>query len=386
MKILHTSDLHLGKKLDGILRLDEQKAVLNEILSIALQEKVDLMLIAGDVYDTFIPSSDAENLFFEMVDLFSQNGIIVVCISGNHDDEDRLLASKLLASRRGVYLCGSENNFENISFNKISLHRAGRNFVVFSDGKDKAFIATVPYFGEAPIGYNIDKEQQFGDRVRDILADIFTSKSADETGVLLTHLFVLGGFRSDGERDIDLGGVKVLSPDAIPSESAYTALGHLHKRQVISTDRNVIYAGSPLQYSYDEVGNIKSVTVFEILNNNIEDLHTVELKSGKNLAKISCLGIENVAEILQKHVDDFVDLTIISDRPLTFEETAKVKSEYPNITKIKLELNGDFANSSVVGRKNLSDKELFVEFYKCKFGNEPDDDILKAYLEIMSEE
>jgi exonuclease SbcD len=116
MKFLHTSDLHIGKKLDGILRLDEQKAVLNEILAISLQEKVDVVLIAGDVYDTFIPSSDAENLFFEMVDLFSQNGIIVVCISGNHDDEDRLIASKLLASRRGIYLCGENNDFEKKEF------------------------------------------------------------------------------------------------------------------------------------------------------------------------------------------------------------------------------------------------------------------------------
>ena len=68
------------------------------------------------------------------------------------------------------------------------------------------------------------------------------------------------------------------------------------------------------------------------------------------------------------------------------EETAEVKTKYPNITKIKLELNGDFESGAVVGRKNLSDKELFVEFYKCKFGNEPDEEILNAYLEIMSEE
>ncbi len=386
MKFLHTSDLHLGKKLDGILRLDEQKAALNEILSIGLQEKVDIVLIAGDVYDTFIPSSDAENMFFEMVDLFSQNGITVVCISGNHDDEDRLLASKLLASRRGIYLCGNENNFENREFNGVSLTRSGNNYVVFSNAKESVFIATVPYFGEAPVGYAIDKEQSFGDRAKQILGEIFANKMQNEVGVLLTHLFVLGGSRSDGERDIDLGGVKVLSPEAIPTESVYTALGHLHKRQVISAERNVVYSGSPLQYSYDEVGCEKSVTVFEIADNRVQNLHEIELKSGKRLAKISCLGIENASELLDNNLENYVDLTIISDRPLTFEETAEIKSKYSNVTKIKLELNGNFENGAVVGRKNLSEKELFVEFYKCKFGSEPDDELLSAYLEIMAEE
>ena len=386
MKILHTSDLHIGKKLDGILRLDEQKLVLNEILAIAIKEKVNIILIAGDVYDTFIPSSDAENLFFDTVDLFSQNGITVVCISGNHDDEDRLSAAKLLAQRRGVYLCGCENNFEKKEFGNVKLINSGTNFVTFSDGKEKVFIATVPYFGEAPIGYEIEKEQSFNDRVNDILTKIFLNKNLDETGVLLTHLFVLGGSRSEGERDIDLGGVKVISPNSIPNVSQYTALGHLHKRQVISKERNVIYSGSPLQYSYDEVGCDKSVTIFEILGNKVENIREVVLKSGKKLAKISCLGIENAGEILQKHSDNFVDLTIVSDRPLTFEETAELKSKHPNITKIKLELSGNVDVGAVSGRKNLSEKELFIEFYKCKYGNQPDEDVLNAYLEIMAEE
>ena len=215
---------------------------------------------------------------------------------------------------------------------------------------------------------------------------IFANKGAEQTGILLTHLFVLGGSRSEGERDIDLGGVKVLSPNAIPSECRYTALGHLHKRQVISKENNVIYSGSPLQYAYDEVGYEKSVTVFEILDGVVDGLHEVSLKLGKKLAKISCLGIENADEILSKHADKFVDLTIISDRPLTFEETASIKSKFTNITKIKLELNKGFDNNTVVGRKNLSEKDMFIEFYKCKFGSQPDEEILSAYLEIMLEE
>ena len=244
----------------------------------------------------------------------------------------------------------------------------------------------MPYFGEAPVGYAVDKEQPFGERVKEVLSAIFSNKKADSTGILLTHLFVLGGSRSEGERDIDLGGVKVLSPSAIPSECKYTALGHLHKRQVISKENNVIYSGSPMQYAYDEVGQEKSVTTFEIEDNEVKNLTEIVLKAGKKLAKVSCLGIENVDNTLAKYVDNFVDLTIVSDRPLTFEETAEIKSKYENVTKIKLELSGNYENNVVVGRKNLSEKDMFIEFYKCKYSSHPDEELINAYLEIMLEE
>ena len=386
MKILHTSDLHIGKKLDGVSRLDEQRAVLYEILNIASENNVDIALIAGDVFDTFIPSAEAENLFFDFLDELSKREIITVCISGNHDDADRLTASKTLASKRGIYLCGGSNQFENAEHFGIKLVECGANHLLFEKDGERVFIATVQYFGEAPIGYEIDKEQPFNDRVKDILHKIFANKSNDACGILLTHLFMLGGSRSEGERDIDLGGVKVLSPSAIPTCCQYTALGHLHKKQIASKEKNAIYSGSPLQYSYDEVGEDKSVVILDIENNRVSNISEVKLTSGKKLAKLSCVGVENAEGILLEHTDKFVDLTVITDRPLTFDETAEIKKRFTNVTKIKLELIGDIEQGSVAGRKNLSEKELFVEFYKQKYGNAPDDDILKAYLEIMSEE
>ncbi len=387
MKFLHTSDLHIGKKLDGVSRLEEQKAVLDEILSIATNEKVDIMLVAGDVYDTFIPSSEAENLFFEWLDGFSENNITVVCISGNHDDEDRLSAARTMAYKRGVYLCGKENDFTPNSKGNVSLVDCGKNHLVFKDKFDNEyFIATLSFFGEAPYGYVIDKEKDYGERVKDILADIFSKKKEGQSGVLVSHLFMVGGESSESERRIDLGGVKVVSPSAIPESCLYTALGHLHKRQIASKSKNVIYSGSPIQYAYDEVGNQKSVTVFSIENGKVENLKTVDLVSGKKLAKITVVGTDELDVKLCKFSDNFVDLTIISDRPLTMEETANIKGKYPNVTKIKLEFSSEFERGGISGRRNLSDEDLFVEFYTKKFGAKPDDDLLKAYLEIMAEE
>ena len=387
MKFLHTSDLHIGKKLDGISRIDEQRQVLDEILSIAVTESVDVMLVAGDVYDTFIPSAEAESLFFDWLDKFSNNGIKVVCISGNHDDSDRLSAARAIAQKRGIYLCGERNDFMLNDKDFPALIGCGDNYLVFKDKSgEEFFIATLSYFGEAPSGYEVDKEKDYSDRVKDILAEIFSHKENEQSGLLVSHLFMLGGESSESERRIDLGGVKVVSPSAIPTPCIYTALGHLHKRQIASKTKSVIYSGSPLQYAYDEVGNQKSVTVFSIENGVIKNQKTVELSSGKKLAKLTVIGLEDIDVKLSKIADNYVDLTIISDRPLTMEETALIKSQNQNVTKIKLEFVGENSTGGISGRRELSDKDLFVEFYTKKFGSKPDEDLLNAYLEIMAEE
>ena len=386
MKFLHTSDLHIGKKLDGVSRLGEQVEILNEIVDIAVKENVDVLLIAGDVYDTFIPSSDAENLFFSFLDDLTSKKITVIAVSGNHDDDDRLLASKTLASKRGAFLCGKENNFSLGRYGKINLTGVGNNFLMVEKDGEECFVATVPYFGEAPKGYEFDKDLDYNGKVKKVLNEIFVNKKQSQIGILVSHLFMIGGLTTDGERSVDLGGIKVVSPSAIPDECNYTALGHLHKRQISSKEKNVLYSGSPLQYSYDEVGYTKSVTVFDAVSGKIENLKEVELKKGRKLVKLSCCGIELADVILSKYQDNFIDFTIFSNRPLSVEETALLKEKYPLITKLKLELSGNIDGQRVTGRKHLSDKELFVEFIKEKYGKEPDDEIVSVYLEILSEE
>ena len=386
MKFLHTSDLHIGKKLDSILRLDEQEQVLSEICEIAVSEKVDIVLIAGDVFDTFLPSAEAENLFFEFIDDLSQKGRCVVAVSGNHDDGSRLSASKTLSSRRGVFLCNGDNSFKFGKYGSVNLIGVDKNYLVFEKDGEQVFIATVPYFGEAPIGFTVDKETSYSERVESILKQIFENKKEGQTGILVTHLFMLGGQTTDGERNIDLGGVKVVSPAAIPDCCKYTALGHLHKRQIASQSKNVLYSGSPLQYSYDEVGNEKSVTIFETKNGEVDGVAAVPLKKGKKLVRQTVDGVDSLDVKLSKYADNFVDLTILSDRPLTLEESAKIKEEFPFVTKLRLEFSSSIDGDRITGRKHLSDKELFVEFYKTKYGSEPDEELLSCYLEIISEE
>ncbi len=386
MRFLHASDLHIGKKIDGISRIDEQREVLFEIAEIAQTEKVDAVLIAGDVFDTFVPSAEAEGAFFDFASDLAAEKIAVVVISGNHDDEDRLLASKNLASKFGVLLCGSNNeNFVELKCGKLTVKDAGEYRITLSKGEEKVFIITLPYFSETPHNRPLDRNKTYSERFEELLNEVISENKQKYPTLLLSHVFMLGGQSTEGERSIDLGGAKLIPPSVIPDSVLYTALGHLHKRQSVKKDRNVIYSGSPLQYSYDESGDEKSVTLFDVSEGKITQIKKVIIKGGKRLADLSATGIENADEILALYREYHVRLTIVTDKPLTAEEFRYLKEKYPNVTEIRLALTGESQNR-ITGRKYLGDNELFSLYVKERFGSEPDDDLMAAFKEIMAEE
>lgn len=384
MKFLHTSDLHIGKKLDGITRLDEQREVLGEIVSIARERGVDAVIISGDVFDTFVPSTDAEAAFYGFAAELSGKKRAVIVISGNHDDEDRLFASGVLALKNGIFFCGRDNAFPKMQVGNVKIIDSGRYFIELSDGKDNIRLGTVPYFSDAPKGEIVDKDEDYGDRAKRIFSEALGS--GDECKILVAHFFMLGGVPTSGERAVDLGGARVIAPSAIPEDCKYAALGHLHRRQVVLKARNIIYSGSPMQYSYDEAGTEKSVTIFETDGKEVKNIEIVPIKNGKRLVEISCLGIENADEAVGRYADDYVSLTIRSDRPLALEETKGLKERFPNITQIKLVVTKMTADGRIIGRKHLSDEELFKGYFEARYGAPPEDDVMQTYLEIMSEE
>ena len=152
MKILHTSDLHLGKKLNGkITRYDEQIELLKEIGALCDSEGVDILLVAGDVFDTFIPAAEAEEIFFEFLNAVSSPSRAVVIISGNHDDWQRLSASSSLAGKYNAYIFGGEN-IPSIGGGLVKATNIGKNFVEIFKGEEGVYIGALPYLGEIKVG------------------------------------------------------------------------------------------------------------------------------------------------------------------------------------------------------------------------------------------
>ena len=385
MRILHTSDWHIGKKTENIDRLAEQAEVLDEICAIAESETVDLVLVAGDVFDTFIPSADAEQLFYEKIVHLAGKERSVVVISGNHDDATRLCAASPLAGKHNVYFSGSVNKnlITTAGEGKTKLISCGEGFACFegADG-ERVYIGMLPYPTEARFHEKSNGEPP-AERIVGWMNKCLEGNVDGYPQILVAHLFTLGGLTTEGEREISLGGAKAVDKSRFPA-CAYTALGHLHKRQVVDSGRNIIYSGSILQYAFDEVNIEKSVTVFDITGGEVQNLHTVPLCRGKRLAKVSAISVESALELLKSYKDFWVELTLKLKSPLKREESDLLYKNHPNVISLKLEIEGS-VNAEVKGRKELNDEQLFAECYKRKYGGEPEAELVRLYLSLLGE-
>ena len=388
MKFLHTSDWHLGKKLNKRSRLDEQKEVLTELVDICDREKVDVVLVAGDIYDTYLPSAEAEDLFYDIVSKLAKDRAVVI-ISGNHDDATRLCAPIPMAKRQGVYICGSIYESSGLTDlnRRIKLIESGEGYFVFEDEKgEKVLINAVPYPNESRFKELVNEDESYENKMKRWLSKGLEANVNSYPAILVGHIFMAGSVTSNSEREIDLGGARVVGKDVMP-DCAYTALGHIHKRQVMSKSRNIIYSGSILQYSFDESGNDKSVTVFEINDGKCENIREIKFTKGKKLISLEFFSVEDAVNGLKETGDKYcIDLSLKIGRPITESENKEIMTANPNIVNFNLITEEKSSEIEGKARGLMGDKELFVEYYKSKYAKQPDDDIVTLYLKFVNEE
>lgn len=384
MKFLHTSDWHLGKRTDGRERLAEQREVLKEIAKIAAEEKVDVILVAGDIYDTYMPSAEAEELFFSAASELAEDRLLVV-VSGNHDDASRLTAPAPMAKTHNVFLFGDVNSecAAGEPSHKVRAVRTGKGYLVAENEKgEQVFIAVCPYPTEARFKEEVIKDETFEDKMSRWLNAGLKENAENLPAVLTGHFFVAGGQVSDSERPIDLGGARAVPKELLP-DCNYIALGHLHKRQVASHSKNAYYSGAILQYAFDEAGWEKSVNVFEINGGKTENFRQIPLQSGKKLMRLTAFGYENALDVLSKNAQYYTELTLHLDEPLSDMQVKTLKSRFPDLITLAFEFTeGERVAES---KKNMSDEELFKGYYKANYGKEPPEELVRLYLELINE-
>jgi exonuclease SbcD len=385
MRILHTSDWHIGKKLMNRERLDEQQQVLTEITELCEREEVELVLVAGDVFDTFLPSAEAENLFFSAVRRLAGEERAVLIISGNHDDPRRLSASTPFGEELGVYIVGNQTGGVSLAGNRpVRPVQSGEGYVVFENRKgERVYINALPYPNEARFREEKAEEGAYGERVKGWIARGNQAYEGGMPEILLSHLFVAGGVRSDGERDIDLGGARAVTLEELP-DCDYIALGHLHKKQHF-THKNVWYSGSILQYSFDEAGTQKYVVLLETDKEKLLSAREVPLKSGKDLVRAEVNDVAEGTVILEQYADCHVELTLHLTSPLTAAETKSLSSHKCLVSLIP-QVNRQEQNGASTSRRGKSKAELFDEYYRSVFGTEPEEELKRLFLEITQEQ
>ncbi|MBF8808542.1 MAG: exonuclease SbcCD subunit D [Enterococcus lacertideformus] len=295
MRFLHTADWHIGKKLQGYDRIEEQKYVLSKILEVAKEETVDAIVIAGDLYDRSVPSVDAVEVFNQlMVEWNLKERFPIFAISGNHDSSIRLSAGTPWFSQTDYYLqTRLEESFEPISFK-------GTQFFL------------LPYF--EPISARIYFEddsirtiQQAFEQVIDKMKEQF---DPTQKHVLVSHFFVTGSTRSDSETKIEVGGLDAVSGTLLESFD-YVALGHLHDQAALQ-QKNARYSGSPLKFSLSEINQQKGVWIVDLTGEvsftfrKLSPLHEIEeiTASFKELTDPDFYRVVNRENYIQIYLND----------------------------------------------------------------------------------
>jgi exonuclease SbcD len=400
MKILHTADWHLGKRLDRFSRLEEQVQVMDEIVQIANEQKVNLIIVAGDLFDNFNPSVEAVELFYKTLKRLSLNGKRpVIAISGNHDSPNLIDAPDPLARECGIILIGHPKakitpfGLENF---KISNSVEGLIELQLNDFQFPIRILHTPYANEVRL------KEYFGENKEEELNKVLSEnwkKLADEfcdtngVNILAAHLYMNKRGTElleepEGEKPIKIGAADLIYSDIIPDQIQYTALGHLHSFQNIGTkEKPVVYSSSPLCYSFSEAGQTKYVNIIEAEPNKEVSYEKMALQNGKRLIRKTFDSIENTIEWLLENQDTLVELTLESETFLKAEDRKLIYQSHTGIVHLIPRIKNQELHESQLHDINLNQdiQSLFQDYFKSKNnGQQPNEDLMKLFNEILN--
>jgi exonuclease SbcD len=261
MRILHTSDWHVGKVLKGQSRLGEHVAVLKQVVDIARDERPDLVIVAGDLFDTAAPTPDATRVVTRALSALRNTGAEVVAIAGNHDNGPALDALRSWAEAAGITLRGSvrDRAADHLIAGQTAAGEPWRLVALPFLSQRYAIRATEMFALTAA-----EATQTYADHVGRLLRVLTESFDANGINLVTAHLTVVGGTLGGGERDAHTIQSYAVPATVFPTNTHYVALGHLHRRQSILGPCPVHYSGSPLAIDFGEEENAPSVTVVEV--------------------------------------------------------------------------------------------------------------------------
>ncbi len=396
MKILHTADLHLGKRLGKASRLDEQCDVIRELAETATERDVDVILIAGDVFDASVPPSEAERVFYRGMITLAEHGRAVIALAGNHDDEKRLCAATPLAGAQGIVLVGEpdQSGFCGDTFSeptppasllevaaaadyleKQRVRIIGRNGgVTIEKGGERVNIALVPYPSESRLSRWAEQDYSvpYVDRVKAAIDGACGIFRDGEYNMLCTHLFLT---KNENET---LGGLAAMPISVLPETADYIALGHVHKRYTVCKKPLAAYCGSPLQYAYDETRD-KSVTLVDTAARTVSP---IPLSSGKKLYEVRVDSYDDCMKNLDFLPNAYIRL-LYGGEPLGKDETLKIKA-HPAFNDLAVVKTAG-AELKAERRAHLSDGEIFDMYYKHCKGKLPSAELKAAFVGLMEE-
>lgn len=379
MKLIHISDLHIGKRVNEFPMLEDQKYILRQILAIADAQQADGIMIAGDIYDKPVPSAEAVQVFDWFLTELADRKKQVYAVSGNHDSAERIAFGAQLMSGRGVFVS--------------PVYRGDTAKFTMTDSYGELCLYLLPFVKPAVVRHAL---QEMSDREETPMPESYheavklavARMNVDTTkrNILIAHQFVTGAGRCDSE-EVSVGGLDNVDADVF-DDFDYVALGHIHSPQSLKRE-TVRYCGTPLKYSFSEAAQEKSVTVVEFRKKGNIALSTVPLVPLHDLRKIRGTYLEVTAKSFYQDTDtqDYVQITLTDEEDIP-DGLQKLRVIYPNLMRLEYD-NSRTRHSRVVERaeeiEQKTELELFAEFYEMQ-NNQPMSEEQSAFVTRLIEE
>lgn len=379
MKLMHLSDLHLGKRLNEFSLLEDQSFILQQLVELVRSEQPDCVLLAGDIYDKPVPPAEAVTLFDDFLNKLAQ--LTTVCVtSGNHDSAERLAFGAQLMREGGVHFCG--------------LYTGEPQCVTLQDAYGSVHIYLLPFLKPAHVRHclpptEVEQVTTYHEALRCAVERLHIN--AAERNVLVAHQFVTGA-QTAGSEAVNVGGVDNIGAEVFAAFD-YTALGHIHRAQNVGSER-VRYSGTPLKYSFAEWQQEKSVTLVELGEKGSVSVTALPLAPLRDLRKLRGSYEELMSrefyDELPKDSDgllrDFYHLTLTDEEDVP-DAVQKLRSVYKNLLQLEYDNKRTRTDNAIEGAERVVEKsplELMEKFYQLQ-NNQALSEKQRAYLQGLLE-
>lgn len=381
MRFLHTADWHVGRTIRGRSRIDEFSAALDAVVEAAVDQKVDAVLLAGDIYDQRSVTAEADKLVFETLIRLHEKEIPVVAVPGNHDSAVRLDALAPLLERVGTRIAARVRRPAD----------GGMAEIASRDGGQRALVACIPFisprrFSDAT-GLFDDVGKgfvDFDDSMGRLMAAYERAFRPDAVNIVMGHMFVSGAQPSGSEREITIGADYAVSPTRLPKTASYIALGHIHKSQKVKgAPGDARYSGSLLQLDFGEQGQDKSLLVIDVVPGKPPKTTQLPVDVGRKLLDVDAT-LDTLADVAGRVGDAYLRVNLAIDQPLP-GVADRVREALPNALDIRLVLPEREGEEPRLSLRGLSPREQFTSYYSAAHGAEPSDELAGAFDRVYDE-
>jgi len=381
VRILHTADWHIGRSIRGRSRAEEHVAVLAELAGLAEAEHVDLVLVAGDVFDTAAPTPEAERIAYRGLLDLAETGAQVVVVAGNHDHPSRLEAVAPLLAGARVHVGAT-----------VQRPEAGGVVELEVATGEVARVALVPFLSQRAMvraDALMDAErdatrhsQVYDQRARNLIAALTAELRPDAVNLVVAHLMVAGGTLGGGERSAHTIFDYAVGAQAFPAALSYAALGHLHRVQRVPGPAPAWYSGSPLQLDFGETADRKAALLVDVTPGLPSAVHERPLFAGRRLRTVR----GTLEELAEAEVgDEHLRVVVVGDARAGLAE--EVRARFPDVLEVAVEHPGAVAaagpQADAPARLGRAPTEIFAEYLADR--GAADDRVASLFATLLDE-